>query len=449
MVRSKGVRFPSAYGKAFRRHGFALVLVLGFMVLLTIVVIAYLLSATNQNSIAHNVQNTSEGKRLSDVAVQIVMGQIRQATTGGTAIAWASQPGMIRTYGTGSLSAGTAAASGNPLAYYKLYSSDNMVVTGQSLTSYNPLSDVPTAPVAWWNEPSFFTDLNAPSLSASGTLEYPIFDPTAAEAPGASPNNPWVAASSLSASLVEGCSISAANTGTGAAPINYDTGTAGTTPSATNNPAPMPVKWLYILRDGTVTAPTGVDSTGQIANWNSATDPTKVPSASNPIVARIAFWTDDETCKLNLNTAAGNNYWDAPMFEDGLELEFSRYQPATHEFTRYPGHASTTSLLPVLWSYGGLSSPDNFLFPGYAPSQDGESSARFGVNNGNTAQFPGAIVDPVLWANASAYFQDLMNLNPRTAWGGSEGGSQSTLVAGNQSASHFTVGHAAVVRLRG
>jgi uncharacterized protein (TIGR02600 family) len=418
-VGSKGVRFPSAYGNAFSRRGFALVLVLSFMVLLTIVVIAYLLSATNQNSIAHNVENTSEGKRLSDVAVQIVMGQIRQATTGGTAIAWASQPGMIRTYGTGSVSAGTAAASSQPLAYYKLYSSDNMDVT-QGLTSYSPLSDVPSV---WNTEPALFTDLNAPSLSASGTLEYPIIDPTAAEIPGASPNNPWSPASSPSASLVEGFSISSANTGTFTAPINY---TSGSTPSATNNPAPMPVKWLFILQDGTVTAPTGVDGTGQIANWTSATDPTKVPSATNPIVARIAFWTDDETCKLNLNTAVGNTYWDAPMFETGIELEFSRYQPATNEFTRYPGHPSTTSLVPVLWSYGGLTSPDYSIFPTFTPYQSGS------FYEANPATLP---ADPVLSTTASNYMQMVMNLDPRNAWGGSTGGTVNTtgsLTSANQ-----------------
>ena len=46
----------------------------------------------------------------------------------------------------------------------------------------------------------------------------------------------------------------------------------------------MPVAWLYQLQDGTL----GPASSG---------------TAANPIVARIAFWADDDTCKININTA--------------------------------------------------------------------------------------------------------------------------------------------------
>ncbi len=33
-------------------------------------------------------------------------------------------------------------------------------------------------------------------------------------------------------------------------------------------------------------------------------------SPSNPIVGRVAFWTDDETSKLNVNTAGDGTYFD-------------------------------------------------------------------------------------------------------------------------------------------
>jgi hypothetical protein len=36
-------------------------------------------------------------------------------------------------------------------------------------------------------------------------------------------------------------------------------------------------------------------------------------SASNPVVGRVAYWTDDETNKVNLNTAAGGDYWSVPV----------------------------------------------------------------------------------------------------------------------------------------
>src|SRR5205823_5587640 len=66
---------------------------------------------------------------------------------------------------------------------------------------------------------------------------------------------------------------------------------------------PMPVRWIYVLQDGTLTAPDSTLSTGTTAQWKSTgvTTPTK----SNPIVGRVGFWADDETCKVNINTAGG------------------------------------------------------------------------------------------------------------------------------------------------
>jgi uncharacterized protein (TIGR02600 family) len=382
-----------------KKRGAALVITLVFLVLLTVVAVGFILNSTAENANSYSYAVGSEVKRLSDTAVQIVMGQIRLATSGSNAasVAWASQPGMIRTYGDSS-----GNASSQPLAYYKLYSSDSMVVTSDQISSFTFSSEVPSGngSDAWQNQPALFTDLNAPALAVSGSLEYPIFDPDAA------------AVVSGTLSLVEGCSISS--------PASY---VSSKSASATNNPAPMPVKWLYILKNGDLTAPAGVDATGNVVNWNGIAS-AKVPSAKNPIVGRIGFWTDDETCKLNLNTASGNNYWDAPMFDSGIEAEFSRYQPASHEYTRYPGHPSTTSLLPVLWSYGGFSSPDTILFPAnFAPS----------LNSGYLSLANSAASEPTLSTNASSYFEKLMNLAPRNVWAengnvaGSGGGTQPTI----------------------
>ena len=57
----------------------------------------------------------------------------------------------------------------------------------------------------------------------------------------------------------------------------------------------MPVKWLYVLHDGKIVSPT------------TATNSTlAIPGVTkdNPVTGRIAFWTDDETCKVNINTAS-------------------------------------------------------------------------------------------------------------------------------------------------
>jgi hypothetical protein len=71
-------------------------------------------------------------------------------------------------------------------------------------------------------------------------------------------------------------------------------GYTGGNASATNNPAPMPVRRLYQLQDGTLVPGTGTGNTTTVSG----------ATAANPIVGRIAFWADDETCKVNINTAA-------------------------------------------------------------------------------------------------------------------------------------------------
>ena len=66
---------------------------------------------------------------------------------------------------------------------------------------------------------------------------------------------------------------------------------------------PMPVRWIYVLRDGSLTTPTS--GTGSKASFSAATNK---PTKTNPIIGRVAFWTDDDTSKLNINVAAGSSY---------------------------------------------------------------------------------------------------------------------------------------------
>jgi hypothetical protein len=100
----------------------------------------------------------------------------------------------------------------------------------------------------------------------------------------------------------------------------------------------MPVQWLYVLKDGTMVYP--ASASGSNATITGA-------SAANPIVARVAYWTDDETSKVNINTAAGGEYW-GPLVQKNLrQLTNSYWIPARWEYQRYPGHPARTDLQAV------------------------------------------------------------------------------------------------------
>ena len=202
-----------------------------------------------------------------------------------------------------------------PTACYKLYSAAQMIDTSGTLAFL--ATDVP----ATWNSTAnqnAYTDLNAPAQTSAFLSQtvYPILDPTAA-------------------SSVAGISIDGGNVS-------------------------MPVAWLYQLQDGTL---------GPASNGTKA----------NPIVARIAFWTDDESSKIDINTAGCGTGWNSPHANSPDDVNWSTTQPASGEYSSYPGHPAATSLATV-----------------------------FG--QGNSALSP----------------QQLLGLTPRYAWGGSEFGSQTT-----------------------
>lgn len=334
--------------------GFALVVVLGFLVLLTVLVVAFFTSVTSESATAKQYSNGAATKQLADTVVQIAMGQIKAATTGAN-LTWASQPGMIRTYDT----------SGSSASNYKLYSSDVMTTTG-TLTPAQVSSDFDKA---WSTKPAGWVDLNAPVADATGTANFPIIDGNnmkllTKDATGKTVpaylgydtiNNATGAVVSSGDGLpdVEGFAVDPAQ-------VTYD---PAKPISTSNTPVPVPVRWLYQLRDGSLIAPDAASSA--TATFAMATSQ---PSSSNPIVGRVAFWTDDETSKVNINTAAQGTYWDTPRFATvspaagtvvpgGVidpvnaaaypDYAFACYQPAQFEFQRYPGHPAQVSLSTV------------------------------------------------------------------------------------------------------
>ncbi|XHR28893.1 MAG: Verru_Chthon cassette protein A [Chthoniobacteraceae bacterium] len=317
------------------QRGFAVVLVLIAIGLAGAMAVLFLSSVASERRGVNLYSRQSQARHLAETAVNLVLTQINNATKEGIGtgqwISWASQPGMIRTYNS----------SGALSNAYKLYSWDNLVEAG---TAFNPVSGAEVPSATWVSQPAFFTDLNAPINNV-----YPIVDPAAM-------------------SKVEGFRIDASN------PV----ATAATTGSA-----PMPVKWLYILQDGSYVTPSG--GSGVQAT---------VPGASgtNPIVGRIAFWTDDETAKVNINTASEGAYWDWPKGASADELQFAANPPVKGEYQRISGHSATTCISPVL------------------PELRKGGASRWSSNSAN-----------------STYLTELQNLygmTPRIEWGGNGDGSQ-------------------------
>ncbi len=346
-------------------HGFALVLVLGFLVLLTVLVVAFFTSVTTDYSSSKQYSNGAATKQLADSVVQVAMGQIKLATAGtnpttGGMVAWASQPGMIRTYDD----------AGTELTNYKLYSSSAMTTAGP--LSLSQVSDYDTA---WRTKTAAWTDLNAPVTDATGTVNFPIIDgnkmvsltlpgDTSASLTYDGTNNASGGATPDGIPDVQGFSVKPNG------PLTYD---PSQPLSPKNTPVPMPVTWLYQLADGSLIAP---DASSTATATFTGVPTAQQPTGSNPIVGRVAFWTDDETSKLNINTACGDEWtpaqvtpgatpgptpagttpytapgasWDVPRAYTGYEYNnLALVQPVQHEYQRYPGHPASLYLSAVL-----------------------------------------------------------------------------------------------------
>jgi uncharacterized protein (TIGR02600 family) len=331
-----------------RCDGVALVLVLSILVLLTAVVVAFLVDSLTDLSGSKSYSEAIRAQSLAGAAVNVVEGQIRAGVAGVSVsnqpLAWASQPGMIRTYDTG----------GNLAAAYKLYSSNVLqlpnAANSEPLTNLSLQAAVAAEIPAGWNlQPADFVDINSPELISdpNGTIADPNPSSTAkyiARFPIIDGNNLKVMGrlgTNSSGTPRLGYDVNGTNPGSDFPDIagfsidQQSTYNAGAPLAANNNPAPLPVRWIYVLQNGEMQAR---DSTGKISG----------ASSSNPVVGRIAFWTDDDTCKLNVNTASEGTFWDRPWVKTPTEEVFSTNFPAQNEFQMFPGHPAKTCLSTVL-----------------------------------------------------------------------------------------------------
>ncbi len=283
-----------------KETGAALVIVLSILVLIAALLIAFMSSSRNDLAATAEYAAGQEAAALSETATSLVMAQIREATlagispTGQGTYAWASQPGAIRVWNN----------QGQPASphVYKLYSA--------SLMKENDLSFLDDEiPSNWRTEAASYTDVNEP-VSRNGKWIYPILDPAAI--------------------------------GT---VVGFSSSQPADNSVAWDARCSMPVRWIYIGRDGRMSNSLQPDSIG-----------------------RVAFWTDDETCKININTASagadespirstrgnvaagrlGASFWSIPYTALMQDYNYGAGNPSQDEFQRYAGHPASVNLLPVL-----------------------------------------------------------------------------------------------------
>lgn len=67
----------------------------------------------------------------------------------------------------------------------------------------------------------------------------------------------------------------------------------------------MPVQWVQVLSDGTPDRVLEYDASADPVGYYWKANADFLPTAANPIAGRYAYWADDESCKINYNTAWG------------------------------------------------------------------------------------------------------------------------------------------------
>jgi len=306
------------------KQGVALVTVLTVMALTTILVLTFFSLATSEHRASSTYSQGLQAQQVAEQAVNMVIAQIREATTIGTTNAWASQPGAIRNWDD----------TGTETFAYKLYSDDQMKVTDWA-DFQNDFIQMG----AWDQMPNHYVDLNEPVIRGE-KVYYPIVHPLASTVPN------WPKPIGGDSNGVEGFSYNV--TPQRSLPDGaFGTKAAGI--SQAQGHVAMPATWIYQLADGTL----GVLAPGGVSDPDAESQFTPIsgigqPGENNRIVARFAFWADDETTKLNVNTHAGGLAWDVPRAGGELDMSMGRCQPAQKEWQRYPGHPATTHLIPAL-----------------------------------------------------------------------------------------------------
>ncbi|MDZ4403378.1 Verru_Chthon cassette protein A [Prosthecobacter sp.] len=324
-----------------RRHAMALIMVITTVALLSILMVAiFSLTQTEYKATQSYVAGRS-AKQLADTAVSVVEAQIQnghfdpvnnsQEYSYSNRTFHATQPGMVRVYN----------ANGTFKSAYKLYSSSQMKVTGSNEALV--FGSAHQIPANWKEKNARFVDLNEPvirpSLTAGAPAVYfPVIDPRAgwnylgSQTPSAGQPD----------SRVEGFSYAKKTASGAGTTVTYSEVVLPADAQGDDSRLrlPMPVEWMYVLQDGTLGA---LDETDHFVSSTGIE-----ASADNPIVGRIAFWTDDESCKVNINTASEPTFMGTPFYFNDRDRMWAHFTAATGEYQRYPGHPATVALSSVL-----------------------------------------------------------------------------------------------------
>ncbi len=299
--------------------GFALIIVISFLALMLILTVGLLSSTSDGKKMSHGVHEEARARWTAQSSVNLALAQLQAATTDtfddGSPKPWTSQPGAIRVH----------SMDGELEKIYKLYSSSSLTADSLAETA-NDL------PAKWQTFPSRFVDLNEPHTQVDGSLRFPIVDPR-------------LKTNDLQ-TCVEG--------------FDYDlvAGAVGPGKNPNLQRLPMPVQWIYQLRNGELGT---MNDKGKIVLAN----PSQRPTKDNPIVARFAFWVDDESCKININTASEGSFWDSPRADTSQERQLAQTIPSRLEYSRHPGHPAGVCLSSFFLphhriypaGFGGLNTP--------------------------------------------------------------------------------------------
>jgi uncharacterized protein (TIGR02600 family) len=318
-----------------RRQAMALIMVVTTVALISMLIVAIFSVTRTEYKSTQGYVAARSAKQLADVSVAITQAQIQNAQNAATSASartlHATQPGMVRVYN----------AAGGFIRAHKLYSSSQMVVAGADESVL--FAAAHQVPNDWKSKPAAYVDLNEPVVrpgitGGTSAVFFPIIDPRAAYNYVGS----QTPTSTADTTQVEGFSYTKASPAGAGTPVTYQ---EVVLPSEVSNPSqlrlPMPVEWIYILQDGTTGA---LDASNKFISSAAGVTAT----ATNPIVGRVAFWTDDESCKVNVNTASEPTFFAPPYFYHARDYQWANFPGSSGEYQRYPGHPAAVALSAIL-----------------------------------------------------------------------------------------------------